>query len=161
MIVRRFQSLNIPIWPRLRPQLLNTRTGTCFHCCACRCCCATHGNPNASASGRGGGGGTLFFLKKQDYKLSRKYFSKSLNINNKYYPNILGIALSYFNNDNYEDAIKYFQKFIKFDPRNIQSINLLGNSYYIKKDFKEAINNYKKSLNINNNQPFINMHFIC
>ena len=63
------------------------------------------------------------FLKKQDYKLSRKYFSKSLNINNKYYPNILGIALSYFNNDNYEDAIKYFQKFIKFDPRNIQSIN--------------------------------------
>ena len=96
------------------------------------------------------------FLKKQDYKLSRKYFSKSLNVNNKYYPNILGIALSYFNNDNYEDAIKYFQKFIKFDPRNIQSINLLGNSYYIKKDFNEAINNYKKSLNINNNQPFIN-----
>ena len=96
------------------------------------------------------------FLKKQDYELSRKYFSKSLNINNKYYLNIFGIGLSYFNNNNYEDAIKYFQKFIIFDPKNTQSINMLGNAYYSKKDFKEAINNYKKSLNINNNQPFIN-----
>ena len=95
------------------------------------------------------------YLEKKAYKLSRKKFSKSLEINNENYSNILGIAISYFNEGNYSEANENFNKFIKFQPKNIMALNMLGNSLFLLKKYDFAINSYKKSLKLKKNQPFV------
>ena len=53
--------------------------------------------------------------------------------------------------------LEYLLSLVKKDNQKVEIYNLMGRSYYAKQMYHEAINVYKKSLELNPNQPLINV----
>lgn len=83
-----------------------------------------------------------------DFNGTVESFSKTDKVENN--PDALfKVAVSYYNQKNYEEAIKSYNKLIEQNPSDCLAYNGLANVYRDQGDKNKAIENYRKSIEIN------------
>lgn len=59
------------------------------------------------------------------------------------------LAVSYYNQKDYDKSIEYYEKILKLDSNNALAYNGLANVYRDQKNEEKAVENYKKAIEIN------------
>ncbi len=95
-----------------------------------------------------------YYLKKEDYKNSEKYFSILVNINDGLYEGYFGYIYSLIENNEIDEAVKLIRKASSINPNVSELDILLAKICIIKDEYKEALEYTKEALKKDKNPDY-------
>ena len=93
----------------------------------------------------------LIYLAKKEYLQARKYFERSIFINNDYYDSNFRMAYVCRELGDLPKSVDFFQKSLKIKNNDIDSLNYLGLNFFDLKFYHKAFETFKKCILIDPN----------
>lgn len=83
-----------------------------------------------------------------DFDAAKKYYERSLKINNRYAEAINNLGTIAYAKKSYRRAIGAYKKALRFSPDSASIYSNLGTAYFARKNYEEAMKSYEKALSL-------------
>jgi tetratricopeptide (TPR) repeat protein len=83
-----------------------------------------------------------------DFDDAKKYYERSLKLNNKYAEAINNLGTIAYAKKSYRHAIGQYKKALKYNPDSASIYSNLGTAYFARKNYDEAMKTYEKALSL-------------